>query len=97
MVKFLCASGQVASLYQRLSINSKSCFKKYRRDPFHRFPDHVKNFEKDGVSYLFRGGDGKMRTKLEIPGEYGGYKGAFEFIKESNNEISHHVFIPYRG
>jgi len=59
---------------------------------FHAFPESVIAFEKSGVLTTIKGGDGITRQILKIPGEYGGKKGFFEFIKEADGTINHWFF-----
>lgn len=40
------------------------------------------------------GGDGVKRWKLEIPGNYRGEDGIFEYIKNPDGSINHRLFIP---
>ena len=68
-----------------------------RKGDFHAFPESVKAFESDGIITTIKGGDGGYRQLLKIPGEYGGKKGSFEFIKEANGEINHRLFRPSFG
>lgn len=65
-----------------------------KSEPFHAFPESVKAFESSGVISTIKGGDGITRQMLKIPGEYGGKKGFFEFIKEANGSINHRFFRP---
>jgi len=61
---------------------------------YHAFPESVKAFESSGTVTTITGGDGVTRQMLKIPGEYGGKKGMFEFIKESDGSINHRLFRP---
>jgi hypothetical protein len=65
-----------------------------KTEAFHAFPESVTAFEKSGVISTIKGGDGLMRQILKIPGEYGGKKGFFEFIKEADGAINHRFFRP---
>lgn len=65
-----------------------------KTESFHAFPESVKAFEKSGVVSKITGGDGITRQMLKIPGEYGGRKGFFEFIKEADGSINHRFFRP---
>jgi hypothetical protein len=62
----------------------------------HAFPESVAAFESAGKTFWKAGGDGVVRLWLEIPGQYGGKEGVFQFIREANGEINHRVFVPYR-
>jgi hypothetical protein len=61
---------------------------------FHSFPEEVKLFEKNGTITNIKGGDGIIRQLLKIPGDYGGKKGFFEFVKEADGTITHRLFRP---
>lgn len=63
-----------------------------KRGDYHAFPESVKAFESSGIVSTITGGDGVTRQILKIPGEYGGKKGVFEFIKEANGSINHRLF-----
>jgi RHS repeat-associated protein len=65
-----------------------------KKGDFHAFPESVKAFESNGVISTIKGGDGVTRQMLKIPGEYGGKKGFFEFIKEADGSINHRLFRP---
>jgi hypothetical protein len=65
-----------------------------KTEPFHAFPESVTAFEKSGAISTIKGGDGITRQMLKIPGEYGGKKGFFEFIKEADGSINHRFFRP---
>ena len=61
---------------------------------FHAFPKSVEAFELNGTISTIKGGDGIFRQMLKIPGEYGGKRGFFEFIKELDGTINHRLFRP---
>ena len=61
-------------------------------DPFHSYPKEVDAFEKDGVRFFKKGGDGAMYEHLQIRGAYRGKDGVFEYIKDSNGHITHRFF-----
>lgn len=63
---------------------------------YHSFPESVTAFEKNGQVIQIIGGDGIKRSKLTIPGWYRGKNGVFEFIKESNGDINHRLFSPFK-
>ena len=65
-----------------------------KKGDFHGFPESVKAFEADGIITTIKGGDRVTRQMLKIPGEYGGKKGFFEFIKEADGSINHRLFRP---
>jgi RHS repeat-associated protein len=63
-----------------------------KKGDFHDFPESVKTFEAEGVIRTIKGGDDVTRQMLEIPGEYGGKKGFFQFMKEADGSINHRFF-----
>jgi RHS repeat-associated protein len=63
-------------------------------DDYHGFPESVTSFAKDGNVSTFTGGDKKIYQELNIPGNYKGVDGSFQFYKNSGGEINHRVFIP---
>lgn len=65
-----------------------------KQDDFHSFPESVTGFQDAGKVTKLKGGDGVVRDKLEIPGNYRGRDGNFEFIKEPDNTINHRLFRP---
>lgn len=65
-----------------------------KTEPFHAFPESVTAFENSGIISTIKGGDGVTRQMLKIPGEYGGKKGFFEFLKEADGSINHRFFRP---
>lgn len=64
------------------------------KDDFHGFPEEVTNHADKGTVKTIVGGDGVERQMLEIPGEYKGKTGTFEFIKEPDGSINHRYFRP---
>jgi hypothetical protein len=67
-----------------------------QEDNFHGFPESVKSFQQDGYLTTIKGGDGIIRTQLNIPGSYKGYNGEFQFMKEPNGLINHRFFQPFK-
>ncbi len=63
---------------------------------YHGFPDIVDNYAGNGTQKTIVGGDGLVRTKIELEGSYGGKPGKSEWIIESNNKINHRLFVPYK-
>ncbi|MDO4504245.1 MAG: hypothetical protein Q4B84_03800 [Clostridia bacterium] len=62
---------------------------------FHSFPKSADAFGSDAIKSEILGGDGLKRTKFEIPGEYMGKKGVFEYIIEPDGVIcNHRLFLP---
>ena len=61
---------------------------------FHSFPLEVDNFGNYASKTLIKGGDGIVRTRVEIPGFYKGKQGVFQYIIEPNNSINHWLFVP---
>jgi hypothetical protein len=60
----------------------------------HDFPDEVDNFAKNGTQTKINGGDGKVRTKVELKGSYRNKDGKFEWIIEPDNTVNHRLFRP---
>jgi len=65
-----------------------------QQDDFHSFPRSVEGFQDAGKVTKFKGGDGVLRERLEIPGGFKGKEGKFEFIKEPDGTINHRFFRP---
>ena len=65
-----------------------------KRGDYHSFPNIVDNFGGLGKVRNIVGGDGVMRTKVEISGAYRGKSGIFEYIIESDGYINHRLFKP---
>jgi hypothetical protein len=65
-----------------------------QEDDFHGFPEEVTNHADRGTVKSITGGDGIQREMLEIPGEYKGRAGTFEFIKNPDGSINHRYFRP---
>lgn len=61
---------------------------------YHSFPESVDAFSGHGTVSEITGGDGVKRWKLEIPGNYRGEDGIFEYIKNPDGSINHRLFIP---
>lgn len=64
-----------------------------KRD-YHAFPESVDAFGGEGVVTNITGGDGVLRSKVEIGGSYRGKTGVFEYIIESNGTVNHRLFKP---
>lgn len=65
------------------------------KDEYHGFPNVVDNFGSSGKITPLTGGDGVVRTKLEINGSLNGKNGIFEYIIEPNNSVNHRLFKPF--
>lgn len=65
------------------------------KDKFHSFPLQVDNFAGIGKQTKITGGDGIIRTKIEVEGEYLGRKGNFEWIIEPDGFVNHRKFEPF--
>ena len=65
-------------------------------DDFHGFSEHVDAFGPYGNVYTKPGGDGQVRTWVEIPGSYKGYNGVFQYIIDYNGYCNHRLFVPYK-
>ncbi|WP_308698857.1 RHS repeat-associated core domain-containing protein, partial [uncultured Thomasclavelia sp.] len=65
-------------------------------DDYHGFPSSVDAFDDYAtVTKLTNQRDGKVRTRLQIPGSYKGKDGFFEYIIEPNGiDCNHRVFVP---
>jgi len=63
---------------------------------FHGFPESVRAFQHDGYVTTIRGGDGIIRTQLNIPGSYKGHHGVFQFMKGPDGIINHRFFQPIK-
>ncbi|NCB03615.1 MAG: RHS repeat-associated core domain-containing protein [Spirochaetia bacterium] len=61
---------------------------------YHSFSEIVRNYAGDGKVTKIIGGDGKIYSRLDIPGGYNGAKGSFSFIKDGNGNIMHRKFEP---
>ncbi|MHC3587729.1 pre-toxin TG domain-containing protein [Streptococcus suis] len=61
---------------------------------FHSFPESVDSFGSDGKVTEIIGGDGVVRTKVEISGSYKSRDGIFEYIIEPDNTVNHRFFRP---
>jgi len=62
---------------------------------FHTFPDIVDNYGINGRVTSITGGDGVVRTKVEIDGWYMRREGTFEFIIEPDGTSNHRFFKPW--
>ncbi|WP_098038561.1 hypothetical protein, partial [Estrella lausannensis] len=62
---------------------------------FHGFPRIVDNYAKFGRADLLIGRDGKIRTRVSLPGGYQGREGCFEWIIEADKTINHRLFVPH--
>jgi hypothetical protein len=47
----------------------------------------------NGTHFLITGGDGKVATLTQIPGEYNGIAGRFEFIVNKSGNLTHQRFV----
>lgn len=89
-------SSTVASSFFAGTSYTPKVIKQMAQGDLHAFPESVKGFESVGRTFWKEGKDGISRQWLEIPGSYRGQDGVFQFIKESNGEINHRLFVPYR-
>ena len=62
----------------------------------HGFPLQVDNFASEGMVTKIKGGDGIVRTKVELPGSLQGRDGTFEWIIEPDGSVNHRLFVPNR-
>ena len=66
-------------------------------DDFHGFPDIVDNYINSPYAQRSQllGGDGTVRTAIQIPGSYKGRTGVFTFIIEPDGvTVNHRMFHP---
>jgi hypothetical protein len=62
---------------------------------YHGFPESVDSFGANGKVTWFTGGDGIVRSKVEIPGSYQGKNGVFQYILENDGvTCNHRLFVP---
>jgi len=62
---------------------------------YHSFPESADAFGVQGVVTPIRGGDGIIRTKIEIPGSYMGKQGVFQYIIDTDGvTCNHRLFVP---
>jgi RHS repeat-associated protein len=60
----------------------------------HGFPLEVDNSAGLGRQSKITGGDGVVRTKIELDGSYGSKNGVFEWIIEPDGAVNHRLFRP---
>jgi RHS repeat-associated protein len=88
------ATEEAASFFKGTTLSEKVLGQmKTAGDIFHSFPESVEAFEDVGKVTTWVNNSGQF-WKLSIPGSYGGYEGAFEFIKDEAGVISHYFFNP---
>ncbi|MFQ5501807.1 MAG: RHS repeat-associated core domain-containing protein [Phycisphaerae bacterium] len=61
-----------------------------KNDTFHSFPPEVERFARNPKITRFKGGDGIMRSKLEIEGHWDKKDGVFEWILEPDGRTVNH-------
>lgn len=61
-------------------------------DKYHGFPSMVDEAAKAAKSTPFIGGDGKIRSLVEVPGAVGDKPGKFEYITNADKTINHRHF-----
>ncbi len=59
----------------------------------HGFPLVVDNFAGRGTTRQITGGDGVVRTRVELSGSYRGKEGTFEWIVEPDGTVNHRLFV----
>ena len=63
---------------------------------YHGFPECVDAFGSKANISTITGGDGVIRTKIEIPGSYMNKDGVFQYIIEPDDiTCNHRLFVPY--
>jgi len=60
----------------------------------HGFPLEVDNLAGQGIKRQITGGDGVVRTKVELRGNYRDREGTFEWIIEPDSSVNHRLFVP---
>ena len=60
---------------------------------YHSFPLQVDNYGSMGVVTNITGGDGIIRTQLQISGSYRGVNGNFTYIIEPDGVCNHRIFV----
>jgi hypothetical protein len=98
IVKSAVYAHRAKYFFNGAQLSARAAMKMTRGD-FHNFPNIVESFAKEGKYFRIRGNDGKMYEHLHIEGGYVSqsgniYEGTFEFIKNSNGEITHRLFRP---
>jgi hypothetical protein len=62
-------------------------------DIYHAFPKSIDGYAAEFGQWSTKvGADGKVYQWLEMPGNYGGKTGTFEYIKDANGIINHRFF-----
>lgn len=65
------------------------------KNDYHGFPECADAFGADGIVTNITGGDGIVRTKVEIPGSYKNKDGVFQYIIEPDGvTCNHRLFVP---
>ncbi|WP_165442670.1 RHS repeat domain-containing protein [Kurthia gibsonii] len=65
-----------------------------KKDSYHRAAELLtQNQLNKGVVSKFRGGDGRANVLLEVKGIMNGKSGIFEYILDSNGNVSHQMFV----
>ena len=83
-----------------MGLSTPKVLKQMEPDPrtglpdYHGFPKIVDNYASGGTKTVIEGGDGVLRTKVEVPGSYNGKDGVFEWIIEPDNTVNHRFFNP---
>jgi RHS repeat-associated protein len=63
-----------------------------RTGDIHGFPLEVDNYAGFGTTSSVRGGDGIVRTKVELRGSWRGKDGTFEWLIEPDKTVNHRIF-----
>lgn len=64
------------------------------QDKYHGFPATVDQFAADGTAMKLTGGDGVVRTRVELPGAVNGRDGNYTWIVEPDQTVNHRQFEP---
>jgi hypothetical protein len=58
----------------------------------HAFPKLIDQFAAEGTATQITGGDGVVRTKVQVPGAKNGEDGNYTWIVEPDGSINHRLF-----
>ncbi len=74
---------------------TEKVLKQATQNDFHGFPECVDAYGEYGVITKITGGDGIIRTQVEIAGSYMGRDGVFQYIIEPDGvTCNHSLFVP---
>lgn len=90
----LKGSGKAGNLLENIRYTDKVKSQMTKGD-YHSFPKSVDAFGGNENVTRITGGDGIVRTKVEVPGSYQGKDGVFEYIIEPDGTCNHRLFKPF--